>query len=1550
MSIKTNHKNGTMLVLLFKAIIICCAFAAFGRDQAWDQDHDDHTPIDSEYPYDSGGDSDDGGDSGGDGGDDEDDEGEEDDGEDDGPDDDEEDDCNCENKGSPFLLNTGRVNEAVEDMYLPGVGPQLHIKRTFNGADISDGIMGNGWYFFYGKSITLLKNSQGTEYLFIRWKNGQKFRLKKVFGGYAGIKGKPKPSFKVKDTKDGGWRITESDNSLAYVFNSDGSLVEMVDNNDLSITISHTSDGCPDTIYNASGHYCSFTYGTNGKVASISDNFDRDIRYAYDSDGNLTKVTYWDDAEITYGYDSLGRLITKTDFAGTVVWEVSYDEQGRVRTFREQGLLYTVTYYDGYLRERDSLGRTTEIHYNDRGVVTKRIYPDNSSIERKPNPVFGDAVDWWEDERGNRYKYTYDRDGNLLQFIDPLGNITTWKYDFKGRKIQETRPDGVVRQWEYDDNGNATRIISAKSRKDEVVQTYEYNDDGLVTSYTNPVGSSSELTYDDYGNLIKKVSVTGEVFSWTYDDFGRMTSATDADSSVTYFGYDERGRKNLSVNALGDTMSWTYDINGNVTAKVDYVGDTIHYGYDKYSRKIYQINPAGDTTHYTYDWYGMVIREQRPGQRPVYYKYDYRHRRTEEIRKVGEDTLASNSYADSDDHVYRTQYDAAGNITRETKPDGAYVNYTYDALNRIKEKTVGYGLKTTYYYDAMGNDTLQEISNGNFIRKEYDANGNVIRISDSLGVLSETKYNDLSRPVAVTIPGKGTQFTEYNAAGKKIREYDSSGMEVVYFYNSKGKLTRRVDSSGVVLSYGYDVLGRMIWQSSFPGDTVRYTYDKNSRITKIVDTSGLVSRYEYDNLGRMTVSVTPDSGEKAFEYTKSGRKAKETYPDGTEISFTYDDLGRVVTRLVDGVVVDSFAYDKGNRIVEAINDISQVSLTYTSSGKLNKSVQKIEDSTYTVSYSYGSYDLNQTITYPNAKRLVSYYDLRYRIKACRWSNYYYDTLAHFDYTGLSLAQKRFDNGIRGDITTKHGRVTSLVYSDTAGTSLPSFRYRYNRGGLRTGSENTHNSSMSESFTYDKGRRLIQYNRGVMNSSGEITNAGFSNSWVLDERGNWLSFDNDGATDTRTYNGVNEITSSDAFTVNYTENGALSKIGGLNLTWNNSQQLSGAGGATYGYDALGRRIIKNLADGSGTTVHYVYDKNQLIYQNDSEGTEKWYTYGAYIDEVLTMEDDSTKLYYLHDAQYSVIALADTGGRIVESYQYTPYGEITIYDSSFSEVTASQIGNSFTYTGRYHDSESGLYYFRARYYSSKTGSFLSRDPMGYVDGYNLYRNYFVVNNTDPTGMAVCEQLTLNTPEFSVSKDVGPVSLGAGVKVEGYIKKCRTCCAEGTARAGQWVTESEAGISITVTGNASAKSWGTKISISEDTYIDVFAGIKIEGGVKASLTGKLNSNNCNNKPLSGSICGKGEGYITVTGGAEAKLVVEETWFGKKIDVSTALAATLAGTGRLTIELCYVCGGGESCKMGPVNVCVSADVKATFSAFLFSYEWTLWKTRDDICMPFFQ
>jgi len=66
----------------------------------------------------------------------------------------------------------------------------------------------------------------------------------------------------------------------------------------------------------------------------------------------------------------------------------------------------------------------------------------------------------------------------------------------------------------------------------------------------------------------------------------------------------------------------------------------------------------------------------------------------------------------------------------------------------------------------------------------------------------------------------------------------------------------------------------------------------------------------------------------------------------------------------------------------------------------------------------------------------------------------------------------------------------------------------------------------------------------------------------------------------------------------------------------------------------------------------------------------------------------------------------------------YGKTTVFDSNGNELEQSALGNRYTFQGRELDWSTGLYNFRARWYESETGRWLSKDPIGINGGLNQY----------------------------------------------------------------------------------------------------------------------------------------------------------------------------------------------------------------------------------------
>ena len=192
-------------------------------------------------------------------------------------------------------------------------------------------------------------------------------------------------------------------------------------------------------------------------------------------------------------------------------------------------------------------------------------------------------------------------------------------------------------------------------------------------------------------------------------------------------------------------------------------------------------------------------------------------------------------------------------------------------------------------------------------------------------------------------------------------------------------------------------------------------------------------------------------------------------------------------------------------------------------------------------------------------------------------------------------------------------------------------------------------------------------------------------------------------------------------------------------------------STCGYDGRGRRISKAIT-GTGSldcTYQYYYDQDSLTEtRNGSDIAIKQQVWGRqYVDELVQVavnSDQSTDnscdaLYWAcQDANYNVLGLVDNQGVLAERYEYTPYGQRTVFFSPgvndvgcyASTLTSRKIvvGGvaqpyglcEFGHQGLQHDEESGLIYNRARMLQPVLGRFMQRDPLGYVDGMSVYQD--------------------------------------------------------------------------------------------------------------------------------------------------------------------------------------------------------------------------------------
>jgi RHS repeat-associated protein len=216
-----------------------------------------------------------------------------------------------------------------------------------------------------------------------------------------------------------------------------------------------------------------------------------------------------------------------------------------------------------------------------------------------------------------------------------------------------------------------------------------------------------------------------------------------------------------------------------------------------------------------------------------------------------------------------------------------------------------------------------------------------------------------------------------------------------------------------------------------------------------------------------------------------------------------------------------------------------------------------------------------------------------------------------------------------------------------------------------------------------------------------------------------------------FNVNNQLTLFGATPDSYDANGNLIQEGtATSYFWDGRNRLksilTAAGQTTnFTYDFAGNLIIQ--ADAGSTlnlTKSFVLDSlTNVAYEAASDGTSYSVLSGRSIDSHLAVAQSTGQVQYpLADAINSTVATTDQTGAIKSQFLYEPFGQTT---------TASSY--PFQFNGRMLVSPT-TYYYRARFYNSQTGRFISEDPIGFAGlDPNLYR--YAQNNpvllTDPSG---------------------------------------------------------------------------------------------------------------------------------------------------------------------------------------------------------------------------
>ncbi|MDY7805968.1 hypothetical protein U0E23_26345, partial [Burkholderia stagnalis] len=699
----------------------------------------------------------------------------------------------------------------------------------------------------------------------------------------------------------------------------------------------------------------------------------------------------------TFAYDHAGRVVRSVDAMASATWRAydvfgneiatrqdlsagvrstrmtDYDRLGRaVRTAVDPGGLNLVTRasYDAFGREIE----TTDAS----GVVRRREYDRNGNTI-----VVTDGL-------GQQSRMTYDAFGNVLTRTDRAGATTRYAYVPDKRQLTVSMPDGILTTTTYDEFGQTVALTDGRGQ----TTRYAYDRAGRLTGTTTPTGVTRQH-YDRVGQLIETVDGRGVRTTYAYDAAGRVLTRT------------------LDPGGLNLTTRYEYDAKGQLVRSTEPSGTVIVTEYDLNGRKVAVVTDAGDgrlnlRTTFEYDGAGKVLATTdgtgTPGTRTTRYEYDGASRLTRTVVDPDGLALATCYDYDSNGNVKRV-VDAAGGVTRygydaenrricEVGPTGAVVLSRVDAEGRVIARTAYAIPNAGLLDDAVGplssSDLAERIAaspdRDRTVRHVHDVNGRVRYTLDTLGALTEFRYDENGNAVFAAEHGRvldATQPLTEASITAQLRRFglghDRDASRVTRtVYDAANRAVFVVDPLGYVTQSRYDTAGNLLERINFPlgnwtvmaGFTelsernllewaqsllsfastrvTSWRYDNAGRVTENIDAEGYLTRNEYDGvLLRRTIrygEVVDGKRSLPVGVIEKLLPAKPAVATTAVTEYRHDGAGRV-TDVVDAAgIATHYGLDALGRAVETIRakgSDRQVSTrtTFDAAGRMIREVQ-----------------------------------------------------------------------------------------------------------------------------------------------------------------------------------------------------------------------------------------------------------------------------------------------------------------------------------------------------------------------------------------------------------------------------------------------------------------------------------------------------------------------------------------------------------------------------------------------------------------------------------
>jgi RHS repeat-associated protein len=1060
----------------------------------------------------------------------------------------------------------------------------------------------------------------------------------------------------------------------------------------------------------------------------------------------------------THVYDLANRETSSTDPEG-VATSRTYDAAGNMLTETASGATTTRTY--------DGLGRT--VTEDASGVATSYMYDGQGNVTTS----ITDGVD---------RAMTYDLAGRLeteTEDASGLALTTSHAYDRLGRETATTDPNGVLTTTTYDRAGRTSSTIAndvagTPGAGEDQTTSYAYDRAGNQTGVTDPAGTLTTTVYDALDRATTTIandvaSPSGpdqDVTTRTlYDAAGNVVATVDPGGIVARTILNVR---NLPVTTLGNCVddppgdpedctgsatptasvnvkrTTTFDGRGDVEAsvlhRVGAVGVETRETRDGAGRMLSSVLDAGAgrlnlTTEYAYDNAGRQVAVRDPRGTITRTFYDANGRITKSVVNctnsgttvptTGWETCAGTGTADGTFNLTTSYaYDARGNRTSETAPNGRLTTFIYDDANRLMTRidndvagtpAANEDLLTYFYYDDAGR--LVAVKAPTTDRTTFAVTRSFY---DDLGRLEKQVQNCVGGATPDVCPGTSpidadqniTTTYAYDDAGRMVAMTSpdpsatsgtsSATVTTRYAYDAVGRLCRVLENASVDLATLADPCSTAVSGTATTNLSTRYTYDAAGNLASMIDAAGHTTGYGYDAAGHMTSRTDALDGTIRWKYDEAGNRIRQENradpPYSNSVVWTYDAAGRMLTRVADGATT-AYTYDaNGNKLTASAGGLT-ITATYDRLGRVltvdDEDADTTADTTYTYSLTSPSWSDptgSYAATLDAFDRAVSLTD---PASASGWT---------FSYRA---------DGQLGSSTAGNSNTTTQTYdatgrlldrnTKTGSTSRAHYVYTYNRAGMIL--------SEASTITGDAANGTVAYAYDPLGQLTGSTLSGTTTAYGWDKTTNRTSVQVGGGTAATTaYDAANRPTSGANPTAAYASDadGRLTARPGQTMTWDHLGRLTavttGSGTTTYSYDPLDRLRTVDYGGGSRIRFRYVGMTTAAAqWLDDVAGTVTRSIGNGWGGERLLdwTGTSSNRRTYGTNAHHDVTWLAKDDGTVLQSLRYDPWGT--------PRSTPPQDYTPFRFQGSWNDQTTDLAWVVTRWYAPSMGRFVSEDSL-------------------------------------------------------------------------------------------------------------------------------------------------------------------------------------------------------------------------------------------------